>query len=142
MTLPPSFDLDDLIATGNLALINVATRYRPKLHGDAPFATFARPRIRGAILDSIRRRHWTANTCVAIDATPEPWADPVVEMNTSFDTRRMRTRLLEAIARLPKVPRNQFGDFISLAAALAELHEWRLAGDHVQAIADMRRKAA
>jgi RNA polymerase sigma factor (sigma-70 family) len=66
-SLPPSFDLEDLIATGNVALLHAATRYRPKEHNGTPFSAYARPCIRGAILDSVRRRHFTANTMPSID---------------------------------------------------------------------------
>jgi len=65
--LPPSFDLEDLIATGNLALTRAATVYKPERHGGCPFSAFARHRIRGAMLDSIRRRHYTENTRPSID---------------------------------------------------------------------------
>jgi RNA polymerase sigma factor (sigma-70 family) len=60
--LPPSFDLEDLISEGNLGLIKAATRYRPRAHNRTPFSAFARKRIRGAIFDSVRRRHYTENT--------------------------------------------------------------------------------
>jgi RNA polymerase sigma factor (sigma-70 family) len=60
--LPPSFDLDDLISEGNIGLIQAATRYRPSAHNRTPFSAFARPRIRGAIIDSVRRRRYTDNT--------------------------------------------------------------------------------
>lgn len=60
--LPPSFDLEDLISEGNLGLIQAATRYRPSAHNRTPFSAFARKRIRGAIMDSIRRRRYTDNT--------------------------------------------------------------------------------
>src|ERR1035437_8316817 len=60
--LPPSFDLDDPISEGNIGLIQAATRYPPDSHNRKPFSAFARPRIRGAIIDSVRRRRYTDNT--------------------------------------------------------------------------------
>ncbi len=138
-SLPPSFDYDDLLATGYLALVHVATRYRPAEHDGTPFSAFARPRIRGAILDSVRRRHWFENTHEPLEAAAEPAADPSIEINTNFDDRRMKRRLLKAIGGLPKNPRRG-GRFLSVADALAELHEWRAAAGHVEAIAELRRK--
>ena len=137
--LPPSFDLDDLLATGYLALIHVATRYRPREHGGAPFSAFVRPRINGAILDSIRRRHWEENTRPPLDDTPEPSSDDRIYLNTKLDERALKKRLLRAIAGLPARPRDCAGHFQSLAAKLAEIHEWRAAAGHVEAITELRR---
>lgn len=61
-SLPPSFDLEDLISEGNIGLIQAAARYRPSAHNRTPFSAYARKRIRGAILDSVRRRNYTENT--------------------------------------------------------------------------------
>lgn len=54
--LPPSFELDDLVQQGCLGLLQAADRYDPDLNSS--FDAYARPRIKGAMLDSIRRRHW------------------------------------------------------------------------------------
>jgi|SRR5581483_60196 len=58
--LPPSFDLDDLIAAGNLALMGLATRYNEKR--GVPFEAYARAGITGAINDSFRRNKFNENT--------------------------------------------------------------------------------
>jgi RNA polymerase sigma factor (sigma-70 family) len=60
--------LEDLVQEGVIGLLEAARKYDPELrhrNGYAPakFSTFARTRIRGAMLDSVNRRHWTANTC-------------------------------------------------------------------------------
>jgi RNA polymerase sigma factor (sigma-70 family) len=136
--LPPSFDLDDLLSTGYLALIHAATLYRPRVHGGAPFSAFARPRIRGEILNSFRRWRYDENTRPPLSDALEPSAAP---MDTKFDERRLKKRLMKAIRGLPEHPKRR-GRFISLAAKLAEVHEWREAAGHVEAIAEMRRKAA
>lgn len=51
--LPPSVDFDDLVGAGNLGLVEAARRYNPSR--GAPFGAFAGHRIRGAIMDSLRR---------------------------------------------------------------------------------------
>lgn len=107
LTLPPSFDLDDLIATGNLALVRAADRYRPREHGGTPFGAYARFRVRGAILDSVRRRHYEENTRNSIDSAMSAAAvrgvaahrvNPVIE--TEIDAGRLRRRLAHEIAYL------------------------------------------
>jgi RNA polymerase sigma factor (sigma-70 family) len=97
-SLPPSFELDDLIAVGCIALVESADRYRPSEHGGAPFSAYARFRIRGAILDSVRRRHWTENTRIALEDAPEPAAAPVID--TVIDQGRLRKRLAHELAYL------------------------------------------
>lgn len=58
--LPPSFDLDDLIAAGNIGLLHAATHFSVK-RGVA-FPVYARHCIRGAILQSIRRAQYRDST--------------------------------------------------------------------------------
>lgn len=55
--LPASVQVDDLIQAGMLGLLEAARRYDPAQ--GASFPTFAEPRIRGAMLDEIRKGDWT-----------------------------------------------------------------------------------
>ncbi len=52
-TLPRHIDLEELVAYGNLGLIEAAERYDPRYR--ASFKTFAWYRIRGAIFDAVRQ---------------------------------------------------------------------------------------
>jgi RNA polymerase sigma factor for flagellar operon FliA len=52
LNMPPDVECDDLINSGVLGLISAASRYEPAQH--ANFSTFAKYRIRGAILDGLR----------------------------------------------------------------------------------------
>jgi len=54
--LPASVQADDLIQAGMLGLLEAARRYDPAL--GASFTTFAERRIRGAMLDEIRKGDW------------------------------------------------------------------------------------
>lgn len=54
--LPPQVDVSDLVSAGVVGLIDAATRYEPSL--GVPFDAFARRRIHGAMLDSLRRLDW------------------------------------------------------------------------------------
>jgi RNA polymerase sigma factor (sigma-70 family) len=75
-SLPPSFELGDLIGVGRIALIHAATSYRPDLHHDSgfthgvPFRAWARLRVRGAILDACRRGHYLEATRESITPLP------------------------------------------------------------------------
>jgi RNA polymerase sigma factor for flagellar operon FliA len=55
--LPPSVQADDLIQAGMIGLLEAARNYDPAQ--GASFETYAGIRIRGAMLDEIRRTDWT-----------------------------------------------------------------------------------
>jgi RNA polymerase sigma factor (sigma-70 family) len=98
-SLPPSFDLDDLEAEGRLALIRCASRFKPDAHGNPPFSAYARQRIRGAMLDSVKRGRYAENTRPSIDGLPEAGLAPTVEI--LIDQARTKKRVREAISWLP-----------------------------------------
>ncbi|MFA6040366.1 MAG: RNA polymerase sigma factor FliA [Methylophilus sp.] len=54
--LPPSVELDDLIQAGMMGLLDAIKRYEDT-HG-AQFETYAAQRIRGAMLDELRKVDW------------------------------------------------------------------------------------
>lgn len=58
--MPPSTDVDDLIQAGTVGLLEAASRYRAS--AGSSFATYAKKRIRGAILDSSRRADWCSRS--------------------------------------------------------------------------------
>ncbi|VGO08867.1 RNA polymerase sigma factor for flagellar operon [plant metagenome] len=54
--LPASVELDDLIQSGMIGLLDAARRYRAL--PEAQFETYATARIRGAMLDELRSQDW------------------------------------------------------------------------------------
>jgi RNA polymerase sigma factor (sigma-70 family) len=106
-SLPPCFDLDDLIGVGNIALVHAATSFRPRAHPGVPFAAWARLRVRGAILDECcpqtwrgkPSKQWRENTRVGIDEIRQPATAPVTDER--IDAARRTRRLREAISWLP-----------------------------------------
>lgn len=54
--LPSQVEVADLISVGVLGLIDAAARYKPTL--GVPFDAFARRRVQGAMLDSLRDLDW------------------------------------------------------------------------------------
>lgn len=55
--LPPTVQIDDLIQAGMVGLLEAASNFDPAM--GASFATFAGIRIRGSMIDEIRRSDWT-----------------------------------------------------------------------------------
>ncbi|MBI4040304.1 MAG: FliA/WhiG family RNA polymerase sigma factor [Deltaproteobacteria bacterium] len=54
--LPPNVDLDDLISSGVIGLMDAIDKYDPTR--DNQFKTYAEFRIRGSILDELRAQDW------------------------------------------------------------------------------------
>ncbi|PIT99926.1 MAG: FliA/WhiG family RNA polymerase sigma factor [Bdellovibrionales bacterium CG10_big_fil_rev_8_21_14_0_10_45_34] len=54
--LPPNIELDDLISSGVIGLMDAIEKYDPSR--DNTFKTYAEFRIRGAILDELRSQDW------------------------------------------------------------------------------------
>lgn len=55
--MPPSVQVDDLIQAGMVGLLEASSNYKSTM--GASFETFAGIRIRGAMIDEIRRSDWT-----------------------------------------------------------------------------------
>jgi RNA polymerase sigma factor for flagellar operon FliA len=56
--LPMHVDLDDLVHAGVLGLFDAATKYNTSKQ--VPFSSYAKHRIKGAILDSLRQLDWAS----------------------------------------------------------------------------------
>lgn len=54
--IPPYIETDDLYSAALLALVRCARRYDPDQ--GVPFGSYARTRVRGAVLDELRRIDW------------------------------------------------------------------------------------
>lgn len=56
MTLPPHVDIEDLYSAGMVGLLNAVRQFDPKM--GTVFEGYARLRIRGSVLDELRRMDW------------------------------------------------------------------------------------
>ncbi|MCI0535292.1 MAG: FliA/WhiG family RNA polymerase sigma factor [Verrucomicrobiales bacterium] len=56
MTLPSHVDVEDLHSYGQIGLLNAIRKFDP--HAGSSFESYARVRIRGAILDELRKLDW------------------------------------------------------------------------------------
>ena len=63
--LPPHVDRADLVSVGMIGLLDAAARYRPST--GVPFEAFARPRVSGAIMDSLRDMDWVPRSVRALE---------------------------------------------------------------------------
>lgn len=145
-SLPRSFELDDLIATGYVGLLHAATRYRPSEHGDTPFSAYARPVVRGAILDSVRRKHYVENTRPSCAEMPDPAYTPNMEAVIDADRERERvTAAVEGLApRLRNVVELHYAEDMRLPAVGARLSvgKSRASQLHMAAVRELRAELA
>jgi RNA polymerase sigma factor (sigma-70 family) len=97
--VPRSIDLEDLVQAGVVGLLDAARHY----DGSVPFSAYARLRIRGEILDYVRREFaWTAETRPRDRARELPARQP----DTSTGPRGKRiASLMRAVAALPRAER-------------------------------------
>lgn len=101
LRLPPSVSLDELVSAGYLGLIEATDRFDPDRNVD--FATFARPRIHGAMLDALRE----------LDLLPRALRHKI---NTAEDAHR---ELEQRLGRPPEVA--ELADYLQIP--LEELRE-------------------
>ncbi|HEY0870414.1 MAG TPA: sigma-70 family RNA polymerase sigma factor [Acidothermaceae bacterium] len=107
---------DDLLGYANQGLVEAAGRYSPS--ADTRFRTFCWTRVRGAVIDGIRKQFFgrrkmsdggrpshvsylAKGTSGQPRATPVPLHDP----EAALDYRRVRTALVQALAALPEAQR-------------------------------------
>jgi RNA polymerase sigma factor (sigma-70 family) len=108
LKLPPSFERDDLVSTGYIALIAAATRYRPdfptakvRRREQMPFRAYAWKKIHGAMWESTRRVNWKRNTMPPISPlteAPEPTSEPMLERRVRLAIRDLPRHLQRVIA--------------------------------------------
>jgi RNA polymerase sigma factor for flagellar operon FliA len=143
-TLPASFALEDLIGAGRVGLVEAARRYRPQDHGGAPFSAWARVKIRGAMLDSIRRAAWLEAKRPALEDSREPAALTITE--AAVDREFLGLRVAAAIKSLPELQRRvlllYYDEGLRLRAIGQTIGKGRSRASklHMEAIRSLRRR--
>lgn len=94
---PPCFELDDMVQDGAFGLLAAAERYDPS-RGVA-FRAFAKQRIRGAILDANRRRHYRNATHAPLEDAGDRGAPPGYDER--IDAARMASTVDTVLEMLP-----------------------------------------
>jgi RNA polymerase sigma factor (sigma-70 family) len=111
--LPPSLEYDDLVQEGAIGLMQAAARFDPAANDN--FGLYAQRRILGAMLDSVRRRHWVAATCAPLEDAGQVAVDH--DLNQAIDDRRKTLAVQVALGGLPtrqrKIVRMVYADGVS-----------------------------
>ena len=98
ISLPSHVSRDDLLSCANIALVEVARRFDPA--AGATFATYALPRLQGAVLDELRSGDWASRSVRAAARRTDAAADAL-----TISLGRPPTR--EELAASLGVPRSE-----------------------------------
>jgi RNA polymerase sigma factor for flagellar operon FliA len=150
-------DRDDLASAAMIGLIGAVDRFDPRR--GVPFEAYAALRIRGAVVDELRRvdergradrRSEETEVAVSLDVLLEKGMHqgPAVDdgFNERYDQEDLRTRVQNALGRLParqrEVIKRYYGDELTLRETGAKMgvSEARACQLHGRAIQSLRRE--
>ncbi len=110
----PALDIRDLAAAGNVGLVKASNAFRPALASKAGFEPYAYFRVRGAIIDSQKRRAYREERNVSLQGIAESndgWLPAALDTSSGASAYDLAERneihrlLNEAIAGLPALER-------------------------------------
>ncbi len=93
MTLPTHVNSDDLYSAGLVGLLNAVRRFNPK--SGASFESYARVRIRGAVLDELRRLDWVPRSVHDKAKKVEKTMQELIQTNGNLPTEAEMARALK-----------------------------------------------
>lgn len=100
--LPKQVEVDDLISAGTLGLIAAIERY--DADRSVPFDTYARHRIRGAIMDALRAMDW-------VPRSVRRKHDHIEQTRTSLRNRNGRAPSREELVNAMEMTEKSFGAY-------------------------------
>jgi RNA polymerase sigma factor for flagellar operon FliA len=111
--LPASIELDDLIQVGILGLIDAARQFDPSQ--GVQFETFASQRVRGAMLDELRREDW-------MPRQTRRHAKQIEEAIAQLEQRLGRSPLESEIAEQLSLSLTEYQELLGECKGLSLLH--------------------
>jgi RNA polymerase sigma factor for flagellar operon FliA len=111
--LPASVELDDLIQVGIIGLIDAARQFDPSQ--GVQFETFASQRVRGAMLDELRREDW-------MPRQTRRHAKQIEEAITQLEQRNGRSPLESEIAEQLNLSLTDYQTLLGECKGLSLLH--------------------
>ena len=110
--LPPHIDINDLISSGVIGLIDAIEKYDPTR--EAKFKTYAEFRIRGSMLDELRSLDW-------IPRSVRQRSNKIENAFARIEQELGRPASDEEVAESLGMDLNEFSDMVSRSAGLALL---------------------
>ncbi len=118
-SVPVHIELDDLIHAGTMGLFDAATKYRDEK--EVAFPTYAKHRIRGAILDSLRQQDWASRD---LRKRYKQMESVTKELTESLGRVPTETEIAGAMGLNRKRWQALMVDFRSLNAAAVHSHQF------------------
>jgi len=112
INLPPSVEVEDLESAGVMGLIDAIDRYNP--HYGVKFESFAIPRIKGAMLDELRKLDWVPRS---VRSKTRELEKAIHQLENNFG----RTPSDEEIANHMKLKLEDYYDLLREVSATAVL---------------------
>ena len=106
---PPWIDREDLVSAAYLGLTKAAHKYNPKTK--VPFDAYARIRIHGEIMDSLRRKNFKHNSTLQLfpeHSDDRVWIDPMTDLEIEIDRDVLKHAVRDAVERMPEGKQKQF----------------------------------
>ncbi len=124
-SIPVHIEFDDLAHAGTMGLFDAATKYRDDK--EVAFATYAKHRIRGAIIDSLRQQDWASRD---LRKRYKQVEEVTVELTARLGRQPVENEIAEAMGLSPRRWQALMVDFRSLSTAVAQQHP-REGEDHL-----------
>jgi len=116
-SIPVHIELDDLVHAGTMGLFDAATKYRDEK--EVLFATYAKHRIRGSILDSLRQQDWASRD---LRRRYKQMETVTLELTAKLGRQPREAEIAEAMGLTAKRWQALMVDFRSLNAAASQHH--------------------
>jgi len=110
MRLPPHIEVDDLISSGVIGLIDAIEKFDP--NRDIQFKTYAEFRIKGAMLDDLRSQDW-------IPRSVRKKAGALERAYAEIEQREGRAATNEEVAEALNITMDAFYDLLSRVKGLS-----------------------
>jgi RNA polymerase sigma factor FliA len=123
---PSNVDVRDLISLGTLGLIDASQRYDPALN--TSFGAYATIRIKGAIVDGLRKQDWVPRGVRTLSKNLDAATQKAVVQEGSAST--------ESIAKVMGVDTATIKDLKEQTEILTQVSMWESRGGSDQTIAD------
>ena len=116
-SVPVHIELDDLVHAGMMGLFDAATKYRDDK--EVAFPTYAKHRIRGAILDSLRQQDWASRD---LRKRYRQMETVTRELTVKLKRHPTESEIAQAMGLSQRRWQALMVDFRSICSAAAQLH--------------------
>jgi len=123
---PSSVELDDLLSIGTMGLIDASNRYDSSR--DTTFSAYAQIRVKGAIVDELRKQDWVPRTVRSRNREIETAKSTLAQRGANTDATNVAKQLGVKVQDLANMERN--------SQVYTQVSMWERRSDSDQRVAD------